>query len=204
MINVNLISGRERARRVGENAGRIAFFIAVIAFVMAMGIFTLQQTKLGRLKAQLRQAHAEIEKYSRQKAQIDAIKRQVDNKRPLVDLLTTARDSERKWCMGLADIGKALPDDVKLQSIRSGMLRPQMVDVNDANLRIAEREGFTITGSASKPPSVASLMTNLNESKSFSGTEYGRSTQHLQTESNVPIYDFEVKVFLDDGRGEAR
>ena len=148
MINVNLISERERARVVGENAGRIAFFIAVVAFVLAIGVFTLQQSKLGRMKNQLRLAQTGIDDYAQKKGEIDGIQRQLDNKRPLVDLLVTARNSERKWCMALADVEKALPADVRLQSLRSEMLHPQIVDDQDANKQVADIEGFIIIGFA--------------------------------------------------------
>jgi len=203
LINVNLISERERARLVGENAGRIAFFIAVVAFVLAMGVFTLQQSKLGRMKNQLRMAQTSIDDYAQKKNEIDSIQQQLDNKRPLVDLLVTARNSERKWCMALADIEKSLPTDVTLQSIRSEMLHPQTVDDQDASKQVADSEGFIIIGFAGSQPSVGRLMTNLKNTDAFSGTQFVRVTRHQGAGGVAPIFDFEVHAFFAEGRGGA-
>ncbi len=202
MLNVNLIAERERAKRVGEAAGRFAFFLAVGAFIAAMVSFTWQQTRMRALRAGTASAQSAVSRLEQQKNEIDAVQRQLDNKRPLVELLRSARDSEAKWCQALADISQALPEGVKLNSARSSKsLHPRITLVGSKAGQPTDREGFTLVGQASTQNLVAQFYTNLQNTTSFKSKEvYLQYTRRrgggLVTES----IDFEIQALMP-GKG---
>jgi len=202
VINVNLIAERERARRVGETAGRLAFFVAVAAFIAAMITFTWQQTKLRALRAGIATTQSAVEGLARQKEDVDAVQRQLDSKRPLVDLLRSARDSEAKWCQLLANISQALPDAVKLTSARSSKsLRPRVTLEGGKGGQPQDREGVTIVGQSATQNLVAQFYQNLQSTPSFSTKEvflqYTRRRGGGQVAETV---DFEIQALLP-GKG---
>lgn len=205
MLNVNLITERERARHVGEAAGRLAFFIAVAAFIAAMTSFTWQQTRLRALRASIAAAQSTVSKLGEQKNDIDAVQRQLDSQRPLVDLLRSARDSEAKWCQALADIAQALPDGVKLNSARSSKtLHPRIMQEGSKSGQATDREGFTLVGQAATGNLVAQFYANLQNTTSFKTKEV--YLQYTRRRGGGPIpesIDFEIQAFLP-GKGAPR
>jgi len=195
LINVNLISERERARRIGELAGRVAFFIAVLAFAGAIGSFTLQQGKVGRLRRDMTGLQTQVDQYSDSKSEIDSLQHQLDGKRPVIDLLRSAQGSERKWCLALVDIQSALPPTVQLTAIRSSKnIRPRILDVTEKNRRIPDREGFTIQGFAPSNELVGEYMTNLQSKDTFADV----STNFSRRRSGANTYDFEMLALMPE------
>lgn len=197
MINVNLISERERVRRVGETAGRIAFFAAVGAFVLTMAAITLQQTRVRGLRDNTDVVRAEAARLQARKAEIDLLQGQIDSKKPLVDLLRGARDSEAKWCNALTQIADAAPPGISLTTLRSSdTLQPKVKDTTAAAAKTPPRyEGFTITGEASTGDVVSQFIHNLSNAPSF-GDVYLESVRRRKGAQNVEIFEFDVQALL--------
>jgi len=197
LINVNLISERERVRRVGETAGRIAFFAAVGAFVLTMAAITLQQTRVRGLRDNTDVVRAEAARLQARKAEIDLLQGQIDSKKPLVDLLRGARDSEAKWCNALTQIADAAPPGISLTTLRSSdTLQPKVKDTTAAAAKTPPRyEGFTITGEASTGDVVSQFIHNLSNAPSF-GDVYLESVRRRKGAQNVEIFEFDVQALL--------
>ena len=100
----------------------------------------------------------------------------MDAKQPLVDLLVTARDSERKWCMALADIESSITSEVRIESLKSSMLTPEVIEEGTTRRTTMRSEGFTLKGTAVSHPAVGRLMIRLKNTPSFSNSEYVGST----------------------------
>jgi Tfp pilus assembly protein PilN len=202
VINVNLIAERERAQRTGEAGGRLAFFLAVVTFVATMVTFTWQQTKLRALRSNIASTQVTVSRLESQKNEVDGVQRQLDNKRPLVDLLRSARESEAKWCEALASIDQARPDGVGLTSVRSSKsLRPRITEVGGKGGQPKEREGFTLVGQAKTNNLVAQYITNLQNTTSFTTKEVSLSfSRRRSSAKGEETIDFEVVALLP-GKG---
>jgi hypothetical protein len=133
------------------------------------------------------------------------VQRQLDSKRPLVELLRSARDSEAKWCRALADISQALPEDVKLSSARSSKtLRPPITQEAGKSGQPAEREGFTLVGQANTGNLIAQFYTNLQNTISFKTKEVYLIYTRRRGGGPVPeTVDFEIQALLP-GKGAPR
>ena len=200
MININLIAERERLRRVGENAGRIAFFVAVAMFALAIVAFSLQQGRLYKKGVQVQQAQADIANLTARKAEIDSIQGQLDSKCPLIELLRAAQDSERKWCVAMGDIQLAQPVDVTLSSARSSStLRREIRDESDPNARIDDREGFILIGYAGSNESVSNFISAVQDTQSFGEVDWKFTRRRPGLPGMSEIYEFELHAYLDDG-----
>jgi len=202
VLNVNLIAERERARRIGEAAGRLAFFVAVAAFIAAIVSFTWQQSRIRALRIGIAAAQSTVSKLEQQKNEIDVVQRQVDSKRPLVELLRSARDSEAKWCQALADISQALPEAVKLSSARSSKsLRPTITQEGSKPGQQTDREGFTLVGQAGTGNLVAQFYANLQNTTSFKTKEVYLKYTRRRGGGPVPeTIDFEILALMP-GKG---
>ncbi len=199
MININLISERENQRLRGENAGRIAFFVAVLAFVATMVVASLQQSRLRATRSALANTRVQISKLQEEKARIDVIQKQLDNKRPLIDLLRSARDSEAKWCAALSHISQSLPGQVSLNMVRSSKtLRPRVKQEGATKATTEAREGFTLTGQAASGSLVGQFIRNLEGTTSF-GEVYLQYTRKRGGGSIAETYQFEVQALLATG-----
>lgn len=199
MININLISERENQRLRGETAGRIAFFVAVAAFVATMVVASLQQSKLRMTRAALASTRAEIGKLEEEKARIDVVQKQLDSKRPLIDLLRSARDSEAKWCAALSHITQSLPEQVSLNVVRSSKtLRPRVKQEGAKSAASLAHEGFTLTGQAASGSLVGQFIRNLEGSPSF-GDVYLQYTRKRGGGPIAETYQFEVQALLATG-----
>ncbi|MBM3497824.1 MAG: PilN domain-containing protein [Armatimonadetes bacterium] len=197
MINVNLIHERERLRRVGETAGRIAFFAAVAAFALTMVAITLQQTRVRGVRESIAVVRAESAQLQARKVEIDLLQGQIDSKAPLVDLLRGARDSEAKWCNALTQVADAAPPGVSLMTVRSSdTLQPKVTDTSAAAAKTPPRhEGFTITGEATTGDLVSQFIHNLTNASSF-GDVYLESVRRRKGAKNVEIFEFDVQALL--------
>jgi Tfp pilus assembly protein PilN len=199
LINVNLISEQERLRRIGETAGRIAFFVAVAVFILTMGAITLQQTRLRALRSGTSATQSQITRLEGRKAEIDLLQGQIDSKRPLVDLLRGARDSEEKWCDALTDIAGSTPLNVAITSLRSSdSLQPKVKEQGAtaaASSKPVRYEGFTISGEAITGDLVSQFITNLQNTASF-GDVYVESVRRRKGANNVEIFEFDVQALL--------
>jgi Tfp pilus assembly protein PilN len=204
VIDVNLVADRERARRLGELAGRIMFFVALAAFIAAMVTISWQQTKLRSLRLNIAAIRTDVEKLQAQKADVDAVQRRLDSQRPLVDLLRSARDSEAKWCQALANIYQSLPPDVTLISARSSKtLRPRIKEEGAKAGAPVEREGFTLIGQAASGNLVGQFITNLQGTPSFKDVylQYTRKRGGGQIAEST---DFEIQALLPGKGGTKR
>lgn len=196
MINVNLIAERERQRRLGEAAGRVAFFVAVFVFVVTVIAVTMQQTRLRALANNLEMAKAEITQLQARKTSIDVLQRQVDSKRPLVELLRGARDSEAKWCMALTHIAEATPTRASIISVRSSdSLQPKVKEPGASGGTPVKYEGFTITGEAMSAELVGQFITNLQNTESF-GDVYVESVRRRKAANEVEVFEFDAQALL--------
>lgn len=202
MININLIAERERLRRTGENAGRIAFFVAVAMFALAIVAFSLQQGRLYKKGVQLQQAQANIANLAARKSEIDGIQGQLDAKRPLIELLRGAQDSERKWCLAMGDVQLAQPVDVTLSSVRSSnTLRREIRDESDPNAKIDDREGFIMIGYAGSNESVSNFISAVQDTGSFGEVDWKFTRRRAGLPGMGDIYEFELHAYLDEGGG---
>jgi Tfp pilus assembly protein PilN len=197
LINVNLVSEQERLRRLGETAGRIAFFAAVAIFILTMGAITLQQTRLRSLRNSITTIEGQSAKLEARKGEIDLLQGQIDSKRPLVDLLRGARDSEAKWCNALTDVADAAPPGVSIMTLRSSdTLQPKVKDAAAATSKTPPRyEGFTITGEASTGDLASQFIHNLGNTPSF-GDVYLESVRRRKGAGNVEVFEFDVQALL--------
>jgi len=197
LINVNLISEQERIRKVGETAGRIAFFVAVAVFVATMFAITIQQTRLRALRNTADTTEAQIAGLQSRKAEIDGLQQQIDAKRPLVDLLRGARDSEAKWCNALTDVAAATPKPgMSITSLRSSdSLQPKVKEQGQKSGRPPKCEGFTIAGEAASGDLVSQFITNLQNTKSF-GDVYVDSMRRRTVEGGKEVFEFDVQALL--------
>jgi Tfp pilus assembly protein PilN len=196
LINVNLISEQERLRRMGETAGRIAFFVAVAVFILTMGAITLQQTRLRALRTGTSATQSQIAQLQGRKGEIDLLQGEIDSKRPLVDLLRGARDSEQKWCDALTDIADSTPVGVAITSLRSSdSLQPKVREQGTTPGKPARYEGFTITGEATTADLVSQFITNLQNTASF-GDVYVESVRWRKGANNVEVFEFDVQALL--------
>jgi Tfp pilus assembly protein PilN len=197
LINVNLISERERLRRVGETAGRVAFFAAVAAFVLTMGAITVQQTRLRNLRSSLDTVKAQSAQLQARKTEIDLLTAQIDSKKPLVDLLRGARDSEAKWCNAITQVADAAPPGVSIMTLRSSdTLQPKVTDTSAAAAKTPPKyEGFTITGEAKSSELVSQFIHNLSIAPSF-GDVYLESVRQRKGVNNVEVMEFDVQALL--------
>jgi Tfp pilus assembly protein PilN len=203
LINVNLISERETQRRKGETAGRIAFFIAVVTFIAAMVVASLQQSRLRATRTSIAAMRVEMGKLQDQKARIDVVQRQLDNKRPLIDLLRSGRDSEAKWCAALAHISEALPERVSLTSVRSSSaLRPRVKQEGSRAAAAKAQEGFTLAGQAASGNLVGQFITNLQKTDSV-GDVYLQYTRKRGGGAVAETYQFEVQALLATGEASS-
>ncbi len=201
MINVNLIAERERARRLGETAGRLAFFLAVGAFIAAMGTFSWQQTRLRAMRASIASTQTAVSGLEQKKNDLDAVQRELDAKRPLVELLRSARDSEAKWCQALANVSYALPDGVKLNSVRSSKTLRPPIAVESSKGGQQDREGVTLAGQATTQNLVAQFYQNLQNTPSFSTKEvFLQYTRRRGGGQVAEVVDFEIQALLP-GKG---
>ncbi len=199
MININLISERENQRRRGETAGRVAFFVAVTAFVATMACASFQQSRLRANRAALATTRADIGKLQEEKARIDVVQKQLDNKRPLIDLLRSARDSEAKWCAALSHILQSLPQQVSIEAVRSSnTLRPRVKQEGEKKAAAAAREGFTLTGKAATGSLVGQFIRNLEGTTSF-GEVYLQYTRKRGGGNVAETYQFEIQALLATG-----
>jgi Tfp pilus assembly protein PilN len=202
LININLISERENQRKRGETAGRVAFFVAVAAFIGAMVVASLEQSRLRATRAALAATRVEISSFQEQKARVDVVQKQLDNKRPLIDLLRSARDSEAKWCAALNHISGALPDQVSLTVARSSKtLRPRVKQEGSKAAAAAAHEGFTLTGQAASGSLVGQFIRNLEGSTSFDDV-YLQYTRKRGGGAVAETYQFEIQALL--AMGEAK
>ena len=196
MINVNLISEQDRLRRVGETAGRIAFFVAVAVFVLTMASITVQQTRIRGLRNSTEAIQGQIARLQARKSEIDSLQAQIDSKRPLVDLLRNARDSEAKWCNALTHVADATPAGIALVSLRSSdTLQPKVKEQGAAPGKPARYEGFTITGQAERTDLVGTFMTNLQNTDSF-GEVYMDSVRERKGAGGKQLFEFSVQAIM--------
>ncbi len=199
LININLISERENQRKRGETVGRVAFFVAVAAFVGAMVVASWQQSRLRATRDRLDAIRGEIGQLQDEKARIDVVQRQLDSKRPLIDLLRSARDSEAKWCAALSHMTQALPEQVTLTVVRSSKtLRPRVKQVGAKTAAAAAREGFTLTGQAATGSLVGQFIQNLEATTSF-GDVYLQYTRKRGGGPVTETYQFEIQALLATG-----
>jgi hypothetical protein len=199
LININLISERENQRIRGETAGRVAFFVAVAAFVATMVYASFQQSRLRATRAALASTRVEIGSLQEDKARIDVIQKQLDNKRPLIDLLRSARDSEAKWCAALSHILQSLPQQVSLDVVRSSKtLRPRVKQEGDKKAAAQAHEGFTLTGQAATGSLVGQFIRNLESTTSF-GDVYLQYTRKRGGGQVAETYQFEIQALLATG-----
>jgi Tfp pilus assembly protein PilN len=198
LINLNLIRDRERAYYLGEQAGRIAFFVALGLFVLMVGSIIVQQSNLARVRGATRGTQGEIASLQAQKTQIDSLQREIDGKRPLVGLLRGARDSEAKWCNALTHIYDALPPASALIAVRSSdTLQPKVQDESVKTNKPVQYEGFTITGEAASSSVVGQFITNLQNTPSF-GDVYLETIRQRKGVNNTQIYEFDVEALLEE------
>jgi len=196
LINVNLISEQERLRRVGETAGRIAFFVAVAVFVLTMVAITIQQTRLRGLRNNTDAVQGRIAQLQARKGEIDLLQGQIDSKRPLVDLLRGARDSEAKWCNALTHVADATPAGIAIISLRSSdSLQPKVKEQGAAPGKPIRYEGFTITGEAERTDLVGTFMTNLQNTESF-GDVYMDSVRERKGAGGKQLFEFSVQAIM--------
>jgi len=200
LINVNLISEQDRLRRVGETAGRIAFFVAVAVFILTMAAITLQQTRIRGLRSNTGAVQAQIDQLQARKGEIDRLQAQIDGKRPLVDLLRNARDSEARWCNALTHIDDARPQGIALISLRSSdTLQPKVKDPSAAPGKPVHYEGFIITGEAERTDLVGTFMTNLQNTDSF-GQVFMESVRERKGAGGKQFFEFSVQAILGKER----
>ena len=95
MINVNLVVERENQRRRGETAGRIAFFVAVGAFVAAMVVASLQQSRLRATRASIAATQTSIANLQEEKDRIDVVQRQLGYVRQLRKIKEQRKNAAR-------------------------------------------------------------------------------------------------------------
>ena len=196
MINVNLISEQERLRRVGETAGRIAFFVAVAVFVLTMAAITIQPTRLRGLRNNTDAVQGRIAQLQARKGEIDLLQGQIDSKRPLVDLLRSARDSEAKWCNALTHVADATPAGIAIISLRSSdSLQPKVKEQGAAPGKPVRYGGFTITGEAERTDLVGTFMTNLQNTESF-GDVYMDSVRERKGAGGKQLFEFSVQAIM--------
>jgi Tfp pilus assembly protein PilN len=196
LINVNLISEHERLRRIGETAGRIAFFVAVAVFVLTMVAITIQQTRLRGLQNSTNAVQGQIAQLQTRKGEIDGLQGQIDSKRPLVDLLRGARDSEAKWCNALTHISDATPAGIAIVSLRSSdSLQPKVKEQGAAPSKPIRYEGLTITGEAERTDLVGTFMTNLQNTESF-GDVYMDSVRERKGAGGRQLFEFNVQAIM--------
>jgi len=197
LIRVNLIAEQERLRRVGETAGRIAFFAAVVVFVLTMGAITVQQTRVRSMHNSLAVIEGQTKQLEARKAEIDLLQGQIDSKKPLVDLLRGARDSEAKWCDALTNVADAAPPGVSIMTLRSSdTLQPKVKDTSAQASKTPPRyEGFTITGEATTGDLVSQFIHNLSNTPSFTDV-YLESVRRRKGAKDVEVFEFDVQALL--------
>jgi Tfp pilus assembly protein PilN len=196
LINVNLISEQDRLRRVGETAGRIAFFVAVGVFVLTMAAITVQQTRLRGLKSSTDTIQGQIAQLQSRKGEIDRLQAQIDGKRPLVDLLWNARNSEAKWCNALTHVTDAMPGGIALISLRSSdTLQPKVTEKGAAPGKPVRYEGFIITGEAENTELVGTFMTNLQNTDSFDEV-FMESVRERKAAGGKQLFEFSIQAIM--------
>jgi len=197
LINVNLISEQERLRRMGEAAGRIAFFAAVVVFILTMGAITAEQTRLRAQRNSMAAIRAQSAQLQSRKTEIDLLQGQIDRKKPLVELLRGARDSEAKWCTALTNVSDSAPEGLKLMSVRSSdSLQPRIKESGASTSKTPPKyEGFTITGEAATADLVGQFIRNLGNAESFDDV-YMESVRRRKSANNVEVFEFDVQALL--------
>ncbi|MFQ6096932.1 MAG: PilN domain-containing protein [Armatimonadota bacterium] len=194
MIDINLIAERQRERRTKERFSRMALATATLFFVLTVVTFAVMQVRVAKKRYEIERIQQQIRQAERKKQDIDAVQEQINRKQPLVGLLYEARDSERLWCMALRDISRSVPDEVRLQSIRSSStLRPR-VKLENSKVQPKGQRGVSIVGVAMQNESVGRFMTNLGNTPSF-GDTYLNYTR-VQRNRDATVFRFEIIAML--------
>lgn len=202
MIDINLVAERQRERRSRERLARLALFAAVFFFVLTVVAATAILTKMSGKRGEAAKIQAEIRTLEQAKADIDAIRSQIEQKEPLVKLLNEARFSQLRWCRVLRDLHTSLPARVKLTGVRSSStLRPRVTDVGRTGPAAEGGEGITVGGQALQQDSVGVFIANLNKQDCFDQVylNYTRAQRQIEGE----VYQFELIAMLTTVEGSA-
>jgi len=193
MIDINLVAERQRQRRTTERFARASLIIVMVFLVATVGVFTARQVTVSKRRAEIRKLDNDVANWQDQKRDVDAIKKQLEHKEPLVRLLNEARDSERFWCTVLRDISLAVPEEgVSLRALASSSSINLRVKAAGSTAATPSVRGVTIDGTAIQWEHIGKFMTNLNETSSFTETWLTATSLQPGGAGVAPSYRFEV------------
>jgi Tfp pilus assembly protein PilN len=197
MIDINLVAERQRQRRTTERFARASLVIVMIFLVATVGVFTARQVTVSKGRAEIRKLANEVAGWQDQKRDVDALRKQLEHKEPLVRLLNEARDSERFWCTVLRDISLAVPEEgVSLRAMASSSSINLRVKAEGSTGATPSVRGVSIDGTAVQWEDIGKFMTNLNETSAFTETWLTATTLQPGGAGVAPSYRFEIIAVL--------
>jgi len=185
MIRINLLPDefRVRKRRVRISVRWLYVAIPVVGFFLILFLLTLwQQSRLGRLEAEILQTRIEAE---RQKAdlklvrELAAVKEKVLQRMQAVEQLNRNRT---RWIEILTSLSQSVPGDMWLASFKE--------DKGDKGPQAR------IQGMSFSLMPIAFFMDNLDETRWFSSSQFTRA-QRVFVPHGI-AYDFEILADLMD------
>ncbi|MDQ7828357.1 MAG: PilN domain-containing protein [Armatimonadota bacterium] len=171
MIRINLLPRRPRRQVPGGALLAVALPVAVL--VVLVVVYLSLSARLAALQGELRRADARIAELQPQVAEVQALKRQIEEARRKEDLLAQLLASQLPASSILANIRVLIPRDVWMTT-----------------LNVPDTGSFTIDGMAMSFVAVARLMDNLESSRLFDGLDL--SSAERERVGEVEVVRFQV------------
>lgn len=119
MMNINLIAER-RARKMREMTIIRLSIVGVVGLCIVMvGLNVMGVVQLGAAKRSLEVNRTNLAALEKKQEKLQLIVDEINDLRPMVELLKQVRVSEGAWMTMLADIGRVVPNDVVLTAINT-------------------------------------------------------------------------------------
>lgn len=205
MVNINLIADRLALQRNTERMIKTAAFTSLGLLAVALLYGTAKLTTLRALQDGTRSEQGNIRTFEQQKVEMDNLRQQVDEKEPVVALLTGARDSTRKWCLALRDLTVPLTPTIILTDVHSSnnmrppmtMVQPVKKDDTDSKQTKTKPdvyEGLIVQGYAASHAEATSYARQVEDQPTFSDVYviYTRMTKR----GDLDVCQFELHCFI--------
>ena len=206
MVHINLIADRLAQQRNTERMIKAAAFSSLGLLAGSLLFGTARLTTIRALQDGIRAEQSSIRTREQQKTEMDRLQQLVEEKEPVVALLSGARDSTRKWCLALRDLTAPLPGkDISLTDVRSSSnMRPPVTVVvpakkegEDSKPTKAKQEvyeGMTVGGYASSHAEATSYARQLEDQPTFTDVYvvYTRMTKRADRD----VCQFELQCLI--------
>jgi Tfp pilus assembly protein PilN len=192
MPRVNLVQERRKRERRQASTARILLVGCELLIIAMVAIFFTTTIAIYRRKAQINEAEGRLREIQARVEQVKSTEAQIDDLKPKLKLLQTAKDSTMHWYLVYQQTGQGLPTSSWLDNLA----------VNKTPLGA---QSVVIAGESRNEGTVADAIRLLQQQPMF-----GQVNLHSVTQNNLPgpslkggpsPLHFELEIELKDSEG---